>query len=51
MKIKLLSIMCNMCLAAAIVSLSQCSFFNSHQPTLSRELKKGIRNEYEEKLL
>lgn len=51
MKMKLLLIVRNMCLAAAIVSLSQCSLFNSHQPTLTGELKKGIRNEYERKRL
>lgn len=51
MRTKLLSIICNMCLTAAMVSLSQCSLFNTHQPTLTRDLIKGIRNEYEEKQL
>lgn len=51
MKMKLLSIMCNVCLTVAVLSLSQCSFINNHQPSLSRDLKRGIRSEYKEKQL
>lgn len=51
MKIKLLSIMSNMCLIVATISLSQCSFINNHQPTLTGDLKKEIRSEYEKKRL
>lgn len=51
MKKNLLIIMCNLSLLSAVISLSQYSLLNNHQPQLSDNLKKRINGECERKYL